>query len=696
MGIQRCSIFTIGLILLVACGPQQSSTPVEPITTPGLPATAPAAQLGNWGVVLDDRDTSISPGDNFFRHAHGKWLDTYEIPADRSSHGMFQVLAERTDEQVNSIIERLVASEPATGSLAQKIADYYRSYMDVETLDALGIQPLGDALARIEAIDSVAALTEAFGRARLDTTATPFGFYVDVDRSNADRHQVDLSFGGMSLPDRDYYLQDDPRFVEARTAFVDHVERMLGFAGYESARSMAQSVLDLETELARISWPRTERRNNDLTFNPMTFADFLAAYPGFDWVAYFAAGGIADLPDLNVNYPSTLLPAIDMVNNRPLAHWKAWLTYQLISSNASILASEIDQENFSFYGTVLNGTPQQRERWERAVSRVGAMNSLGEALGRLYVEQYFPESAKQQMETLVENLRQALAASIRENTWMDEETRGEALAKLAAFRPKIGYPDQWTDLSSIEIVPGDLFANARSVREFHYWKSINELHEPTNKDEWFLPPQTVNAYYNASFNEIVFPAAILQAPFFDPHADPAVNYGAIGAIIGHEMGHGFDDQGSKFDAAGIQRNWWSESARATFEHLADQLVAQYDAYEPIPGQFVNGRLTLGENIGDVGGLSMAYRAYRLSLGGQEAPVIDGFTGDQRFFLGYAQAWKVKRREESLVAQLRSDPHAPEEYRANGGVRNHDAWYEAFAVQPGDALYLPPQERVRIW
>jgi putative endopeptidase len=703
MGIQRCTLFTVGLLLLVACGPQQSGDPrtgnsPATLSTTEPQAATPAAspELGDWGVVLEDRDTAVRPGDNFFRYANGNWIDTVEIPADRSGYGLFNLLAERTDEQVNGIIDNLVASEPARGSLEQKIVDYYRSFMDVDALNGLGIAPLREALANIDGIASLAELTTAFGRASLDSTASPFGFYVDVDRSNSDRHQIELSFGGLSLPDRDYYLQDDPRFLEARTEFVAHVARMLAFAGYENAQGMAETVLDLETAIAEISWPRTERRNFDLTFNPMSFADFKAAYPGFDWDGFFAAGGITGLQDLNVNYPSAMLPAIELVNSRPLEDWKAWLSYQLISNNASLLSEDIDAENFHFYGTVLNGTPEQRERWERAVARVGAMNGLGEALGQLYVAQYFPESSKQQMASLVENLRGALGASIRENDWMDEATRSEALAKLNAFRPKIAYPDEWTDLSPIDIIPGDLMANARTVREFHYWKSINELNQPTNREEWFLSPQTVNAYYNPSFNEIVFPAAILQAPFFDPHADPAVNYGAIGAIIGHEMGHGFDDQGSKFDANGVQRNWWSDASRATFESLAQQLVDQYNTYEPVPGQFVNGELTLGENIGDVGGLSMAYRAYRLSLGGEEPPVIDGFTGDQRFFLGYAQAWKMVRREEALVAQLRSDPHSPEEYRANGGVRNHDAWYEAFDVQPGDALYLPPEERVRIW
>lgn len=690
------STFTalVGVLALSACGPQPANTtqtPVTPSTT-----SAPAAELGAWGVDLTNRDAAIRPGDDFFRHASGQWLASFEMPADRSRYGAFDALRERSDERIKAIIEDLVAAEPSHGSLEQKIADYYRSFMDVETLNGLGITPLRDSLTAIDTIADADDLTRAFGRASIEATASPFGFYIDADRSDPDQHQLELGFGGISLPDRDYYLLDDARFAEIRSAFVAHVARMLGFAGYTESTAMAESVLALETRLAEIIWPRSERRNRDLTFNPMSYAEFKAAYPGFDWDGYFAAAGITSLDRLNVIYPSAMAPGIEVVSQLPLGDWKAWLAYQLISNHASLLSEEIDQENFHFYSTVLNGIPQQRERWERGVSRVGALNSLGEALGRVYVERHFPESAKQQMEALVENLRTALGDSIRENTWMDDATRAEALAKLNAFRPKIAYPDVWTDLTAIEIVSGDLLANARSVREFHYGREINRLGNPTDREEWGMTPQTVNAYYNASFNEIVFPAGILQPPFFDPNADPAVNYGAIGAVIGHEMGHGFDDQGSKFDARGVQRDWWTAEVRATFDAMTDVLASQYDGYEPVSGQRIDGRFTLGENIGDVGGLSMAYRAYRLSLNGQEPPVLDGLTGDQRFFYGFAQVWMSQIREDALVSQLKSDPHSPAEFRVNGVVRNQDAWYTAFDVQPGDALYLPPEQRVRIW
>jgi putative endopeptidase len=389
-------------------------------------------------------------------------------------------------------------------------------------------------------------------------------------------------------------------------------------------------------------------------------------------------------------------PVIELVNTLPVEDWTALMTYRFIVDSAPVLSEEIDQERFHFYSTVLNGVPEQRARWERAVARVGGLNSLGMAIGQVYVERHFPESAKQQMDDLVENLRTALRQSIDEIDWMGAATKEEAYKKLESFRPKIAYPDEWKDLSGIEIRDGDLFGNAQRIREFNYADEISRIGEQTDREEWFMTPQTVNAYYNPPFNEIVFPAGILQPPFFDPNADPAVNYGGIGAVIGHEMGHGFDDQGSKSDWEGIQRNWWTDEDRANFEELATSLAEQYDRFEPVPGYFVDGRFTLGENIGDVGGLSLAYRAYKLSLNGEEAPIIDGLTGDQRFFLSWAQVWQRKYREDALIQRLTSDPHSPAEFRVNGVVRNFDEWYDAFDVTAEHDLYLPPEERIRIW
>lgn len=684
---------------LVSCGAEEN--PAAPATQDAQSAATDSAQemtpeLGNFGLDLSNQDLDTRPGDDFFRFASGRWLDSYELPADRSRHGSFNELTDRSDERVRTIISDLTSIEPSQDSMEQKVSDYYLSYMNTEALDALGISPLLPGLNRLGQIDTPAELVSAFGRARIDTTASPISFSIGTDRSNSDRHQLGVSIGGIGLPDRDYYLEDTERFLEVREEYVAHIERMLDFADIEDSAAKAESVLAVETQIAGHIWPRADRRNRDLTYNPMSYDDFLDAYPGFDWDSYFSAGGVQDLTDLNVSYPSAMAPIIDLIAEIPVADWNSYMTYHFISNNAGLLSGEIDLENFNFYSTVLRGVPEQRERWERGVARVGARNSLGEAVGQVYVERHFPESAKQQMEELVENLRAALAQSIGQLDWMGAETKEEAIVKLNAFRPKIAYPDEWRDLTSIEISRDDLFTNAQNVREFYYEDNLSRLGKPTNREEWGMTPQTVNAYYNSSFNEIVFPAGILQPPFFDPAADPAVNYGGIGAVIGHEMGHGFDDQGSKSDARGVQRNWWTDEDRANFDLLTTALAAQYDQFEPVSGYFVDGDFTLGENIGDVGGLSIAYRAYKMALNGEEAPIIDGLTGDQRFFLSWAQVWRAKYREDAAIQQLTSDPHSPPQYRVNGVVRNFDEWYAAFEVQPEDALYLPPEERVRIW
>ena len=692
------TFITIG-IALAAC----DDNPAQVQSTDGTAVSAGRAiaadakpELGDFGVDLSQQDPDTKPGDDFFRFANGKWLDEFTLPADRSNYGSFSVLGDRSDERVNTIIEDLSAAEPAADTIEQKISDYYLSYMNTEVLDERGIGPLRERLAQLAAIDSRDALIEALGRSQLDATASPFGWYVGADRRDPDRHQLVLSLGGIGLPDRDYYLLDTEQYVSVRSEYVAHIERMLDFAGVDNAAEKAQAVLALETSFAENLWPRADRRNRDLTFNPMTYAAFKAAYPNMDWDAYWAGAGISEIEDLNVSFPSAMAPIIALVDSVAIEDWVSYMSYQHISSLASVLSQEIDNENFHFYSTVLNGVPEQRQRWERGVERVGSLNSLGEAVGQIYVQKHFPEAAKQQMQGLVENLRTALDTSIASLDWMGEETKNEARLKLESFRPKIAYPDEWRDLSSIEISRDDLFANARSLREFNYADEIGRLGKPTNREEWGMTPQTVNAYYNSSFNEIVFPAGILQPPFFDPAADMAVNYGGIGAVIGHEMGHGFDDQGSKSDSLGVQRNWWTNDDRVNFEKLTTALAAQYDQFEPVPGYFVDGNFTLGENIGDVGGLSLAYRAYKLSLGGEEAPVIDGLTGDQRFFLSWAQVWQRKYREDALIQRLTSDPHSPSEFRVNGVVRNFDEWYEAFDVQPEDALYLAPEDRVRIW
>ncbi|MFT4814796.1 MAG: putative endopeptidase [Pseudohongiellaceae bacterium] len=691
--------FTTSFAILAACSAEEST-----VGSVQSAAENPAAEdlevltaeIGSFGIDLSHQDPDTRAGDDFFRFTNGQWLDTYELPADRSNYGSFSVLGDRSDERVRTIITDLASIEPAQDSMEQKISDFYLSYMNTDALNERGISPLLPGLSQLAQIDTTQELVAAFGRSRIDTTASPISFGIGADRSNADRHQLGVSIGGIGLPDRDYYLEDTEQYLNVRAEYTAHIERILDFANIEDSAAKAAAVLAVETRIAEHVWPRADRRNRDLTYNPMSYDEFTAAYPGFDWDAYFSSAGVQSLEDLNVSYPSAMAPIIDLIAEIPVANWNSYMTYHFISNNAGVLSDEIDQENFHFYSTILNGVPQQRERWERGVARVGALNSLGEAVGQVYVERHFPESAKQQMGDLVENLRTALAQSIEQLDWMGDETKAEAILKLNAFRPKIAYPDEWTDLSSIEIGRDDLFANAQSVREFNYEDSLSRLGKPTNREEWGMTPQTVNAYYNSSFNEIVFPAGILQPPFFDPAADLAVNYGGIGAVIGHEMGHGFDDQGSKSDSMGVQRNWWTDEDRSNFEVLTTALAAQYDQFEPVEGYFIDGNFTLGENIGDVGGLSLAYRAYKMALDGEEAPIIDGLTGDQRFFLSWAQVWQRKYREDALIQRLTSDPHSPSEFRVNGVVRNFDEWYEAFDVQPEDALYLSPEERVRIW
>ncbi|MGO2563079.1 MAG: M13 family metallopeptidase, partial [Pseudoalteromonas nigrifaciens] len=450
----------------------------------------------------------------------------------------------------------------------------------------------------------------------------------------------------------------------------------------------------LETKIAQGHWPREKRRNRDLTLNQIKRDELSTAYPDFNWDAYFAQTGYK-VPQLNVSQPEPIKAMIELINQEDLAVWKDYLTYHAISGNANLLSEDIFNTNFAFFGKELNGQQEPRPRWKRAIDEMSSTNSLGFAIGKIYVARYFPESSKQQMSELVENLRTALGERIDNLEWMGAETKVNARAKLAAFVPKIGYPDVWQSYEGLTISNNDLIGNVKNMREFFQAESVAKELQKTDRNRWGMTPQRVNAYYNSSFNEIVFPAAILQPPFFDPNADAAVNYGGIGAVIGHEMGHGFDDQGSKSDENGIQRNWWTDADRAAFDAKADQLAAQYNKYEPIEGNFVNGRNSLGENIGDVGGLAMAYHAYKLSLNGKEAPVIDGVTGDQRFFLAWAQVWKEKRTEQSMLNQLRGGTHAPGRFRAQA-PRNHDAWYKAFDVKPGDELYLPEDQRVRIW
>ena len=686
----------LSTVLFAGCGEQQvTETKVaeQKQEQPAPIANQGKAELGSFGVDLSARDLDVKPGDDFFMYASGTWYKNYEMPADKTRFGAFTALAERSEEQVKEIIDD-ITSRSDLNTEEQMVADFYHAFMDVETINKKGLSPIQPTLDEISAAKSVDDLTKLFGNAWLNGVSSPIGGGMWFNRLDPNQYEMSMGAGGIGLPDRSYYLEESERFVKTREAYVAHIAKVLAFAGIENGTERAQAILALETKLAEGHWPREKRRNRDLTLNQIKRADLAKEYPGFNWDLYFEQTGY-QVPQLNMSQPEPIKAMIGLINSEDINVWKDYLTFHAIRGNASMLSEDIFNTNFEFYGKELRGQQEPRPRWKRAISQLSGTQSLGFAIGKVYVNRYFPESSKTQMAELVENLRKALGERIDGLDWMGDETKVNAKAKLAAFNPKIGYPDVWQEFDGLTISKTDLVGNVQNMRQFFRADSVSQELEVTDRNRWGMTPQRVNAYYNSSFNEIVFPAAILQPPFFDPNADAAVNYGAIGAVIGHEMGHGFDDQGSKSDANGIQRNWWTDEDRAAFDSKADMLAEQYSKYEPIPENFVNGRNSLGENIGDVGGLAMAYHAYQLSLNGKEAPVIDGLTGDQRFFLAWAQVWKEKRTEQSMLNQLRAGTHAPGRFRALA-PRNHDAWYKAFDVKPGDKLYLKPEERVRIW
>ncbi|MDO6638953.1 M13 family metallopeptidase [Shewanella sp. 5_MG-2023] len=652
-----------------------------------------AAELGSFGVDLSARNEAVKPGDDFFMYASGTWYDNFDMPADKTRYGAFTALAERSETQVKEIIDD-ITSRYDLNAEEQLIADFYNAYMDTNTINKLGVSPIQATLDSINNINNTDDLTKVFGQTWLTDAASPIYGGMWFNRINPDQYEMSIGAGGLGLPDRSYYLEDSERFVNIRKAYVEHITAMLAFTGIKDGSARAEAILALETKIAEGQWPREKRRNRDLTLNQVKRADLAAQYPGFNWDLFIEQTGY-QVPQLNISQPEPVKAMIALINQQPLNVWQDYLKFHTISNNAELLSEDIYNTSFAFYGKELSGQEEPKPRWKRAVAEMSGTQSLGFAIGKVYVARYFPESSKQQMAELVENLRTSLGQRIDGLDWMGAETKVNAHAKLAAFKPKIGYPDVWQQFDGLSLTSKDLVANIHNLRQYFHADSVAKELQKTDRNRWSMTPQFVNAYYNSSFNEIVFPAAILQPPFFDPNADAAVNYGGIGAVIGHEMGHGFDDQGSKSDANGIQRNWWTDSDRAAFDAKADQLAAQYSLYEPIPENFVNGRNSLGENIGDVGGLAMAYNAYQLSLNGKEAPIIDGLTGDQRFFLAWAQVWKEKRTEQSMLSQLRAGTHAPGRYRALA-PRNHDAWYKAFDVKPGDKLYLPEDQRVRIW
>jgi putative endopeptidase len=659
------------------------------------PTAAPRgrAAIGAFGIDLAGRDESVRPGDDFFRHTNGRWLDTTEIPADQNSWGSFWILDEKSNNDQRVIIEEVALAGGAQGSLQQKIADYYNAHLNVEAIEARGLAPLQADLALIDAIRTHEDVIRLMARDDVSSNG-PIALYVGLDARNPQRYVASITHGGLGLPEREYYRRTDGEFPGIRDAYVAYIERLLTLAGRPNANANARAIMALETQIAELHWTIADRRQRDRVYHAMSRADVRAIAPAFPWDAGFEAAGIGDAQDVVVRELSAMRPLAELFMATPIDTWKAYLSFHVINGNSDVLPRAIDDASFDFYGRTLNGQPEQRERWKRSVDALS--DAMGEAVGQLYVQRHFPPEAKAQMLELVENLRTAYAQRIEQLSWMSAETKVVALEKLRAFVPRIGYPDRWREFDNLEVRSGDAYGNNKRANVFNADFQRGRLRRPVDRREWNMLPQTVNASYNSVMNVITFPAAILQPPFFDPNADPAVNYGAIGGVIGHEMGHGFDDQGAKSDAQGVLRDWWNADDVTRFNALGDRLVEQYNRFEPLPGINVNGRLTLGENIGDNGGLQVALRAYELSLGGREAPALDGLSGTQRFFFGWAQAWRSKYRDEALRNLVVSDEHAPPIYRVNGVVRNMDAWYEAFGVTSEDGLYLPPDQRVLVW
>jgi putative endopeptidase len=657
-------------------------------------ADAPLAS----GIQTEELDDSIRPQDDLFRHVNGKWIARAEIPADKARYGSFYLLAEEAEKAVRDIIEEARTAEPGTEE--RRFGDLFTSFMDEARINELGAKPLEADLVEADAVSDLPSFLTTLGRLERKGVSGFFQLYIDNDPGNPERYIALFEQGGLGLPDESYYREE--KFAEIRTAYTAYLETMFGLAGLTDAAARAARVFELETALAAAHWDNVESRDSEKTYNLTTWKDVVtrasATTDDLDlnrWLdAMDAPAGVFD--ELVLRQPSFLDGLAATLNAGNLEKWVDWLRWQVIRSSAAYLSDDFVEANFDFYGRTLSGTPELRARWKRAVSLVEG--SMGEAVGRTYVERHFPEAAKSSMDVLVGNLIEAYRQSIGGLTWMTEPTRERALEKLDKFTPKIGYPVKWRDYSKLESSADDLIGNVRATSEFEFQRELGKIGKPLDRDEWFMLPQTINAYYNPGFNEIVFPAAILQYPFFDETRDAAANYGAIGAVIGHEIGHGFDDQGSKYDGDGRLTDWWTAEDRAAFEKLTGSLIAQYDALAPrqVPEHQVNGALTIGENIGDLGGLSIAWKAYLISLAGEQPPVIDGMTGAQRFFLSWAQAWQLKARDEEVIRLISIDPHSPNEFRCNQIVRNIDEFYTTFAVTASDQLWLEPEERVTIW
>jgi putative endopeptidase len=677
--------------ILAACA-ATGSAPVAP-AAPAAPTPPPAPVLKS-GLDLSGFDRNVRPQDDLYRFAGGAWLANTPIPPDRSNYGAFIILDDQAQEEVKQLI--VAASEKpdrAPGSDAQKVGDFYLAYMDTARVESLGLGPLREELARIDAISTPRDVARYIGHSQRIGVAQPFAWYSTPDSKNSTVYIGSLYQNGLTMPDRDYYISPDAKYARFRAAFSTYVENLLARAGERNARSAATRIAALETRIANYQWTKTQNRDPVKTYNPMSLPEYQKLAPGFDWLAFFE-GMDAPVHSLDVSQPPFVKGIGQLVKTVPIADWRVYFKFHLLDDFAPVLPAQFADLEFDFHQKTLNGVPEPRPRWRRAVDAMDG--SMGELVGKMFVESHFGAAAKQRMLELVDNLLRAFDSSIDSLEWMSAPTRAEAKKKLAKITVKIGYPDTWRDYGPLEVRRDDLIGNLLRANAFNHDRLVKRTGGPVDRGEWLMTPQTVNAYYNPTTNEITFPAAILRWPFFDMDADDAVNYGGIGSVIGHEISHGFDDSGRQFDGDGNLRDWWTPEDGARFKERAARLVQQYSGYTVLDNRPLNGEFTLGENIGDLSGMAVAFKAYRLSLAGKTAPVIDGFTGDQRFFLGWAQVWRRKYRDEELLKRLVTDPHSPSEFRANGPTGNIDAFHEAFDVKPGDRMYRPPADRVKIW
>ncbi|MCV2351754.1 M13 family metallopeptidase [Paucibacter sp. Y2R2-4] len=673
---------TLALLVHIACASHAAA-----------PAPA-AASIPQAGLDLAGFDKSVRVQDDLFKAVNGGWIKSTEIPADKSRYGSFELLRDQSDAHVRQLIDELTAKPQAAGSNAQKIGDFYSSYLDTARIDKLGLAPIQPLLASIQAIKSKAELAAWLG-ANPTRSNSPVRVFVMADSKTPLINGVRLTQSGLGLPDRDYYLKkDDARMIKAREAYQTYLSTLAGQIGQRDPVAAAKQVMALEERIATVQWDKVDNRDPVKTYNPMTPAELAALAPGFDWAGFMKNAGLGDTASISVSQPSAIAAISQLLAEQSLADWQLYLSLHALSSYAEVLPKPLRDAKFAFQGQALTGAKSELPRWQKATTETNA--ALGEALGELYVARHFPPAYKARMQTLVNNLMAAYKDSINSLDWMSAQTKAEAQDKLSKYVTKIGYPEKWRDYSKLDVRAGDAFGNAERSGTFQWARMVAKAGKPVDRAEWWLTPQTVNAYYSPFNNEIVFPAAILQPPFFDMNADDAVNYGAIGAVIGHEISHGFDDKGSQYDGNGVLRNWWTPADRKAFEGIADRLVAQFGAYEPIPGKTLNGKLTLGENIADLSGLQIAYKAYQRSLGGKPSAVIGGHSGEQRFFLGFSQVWREKAREERALQMLTTDPHSPGEFRANGTAINHDGFHQAFETKPGDKMHKPAAERIKIW